>query len=239
MHQAAVDLANSTNGGVTQYSRADKDRPVNVTFEWRAIDDRTKAEETGVTSRDVIIAKIRQPGDKYFETEVFAEEWVARNERQRVPFAEFYRAQLEAFKREDEAPEYGLSLKIWPLIRPAELESCLRLGIKSVEALANVSDSDLPKIGPGANALKARAIEYMGAREGAAVAEGVAKLKEEMEAIQLSSKEKDAMLEEAFAEIRELTKALKEKQDGNAAGDTEKRVGRGRGSKAIDGSNGE
>lgn len=126
---------------------------------------------------DKEMVEVRIPGDKLFS-------WVGEVEEQhKQRWPEHY----AAFKRGEQRASVGTPLEHWPnpelhKSRVAELKAC---DILSVEELANVPDSTLPKLGMGARELREQARAYIAAaKDGAgnsAMAAELARLKEIVE----------------------------------------------------------
>lgn len=102
---------------------------------------------------DVEFVKILVPGDR--RTEVVRR--VTEEHRYRWP------RQYEAFQRGIIPAEEGTPIEQWPPITPAMAKTLAFLNIRTVEALAAVSDTALAEIGLGARELRQKAIAWLGA----------------------------------------------------------------------------
>ncbi|WP_141339703.1 hypothetical protein [Bradyrhizobium sp. USDA 3458] len=106
------------------------------------------------------MVEVRIPGDKLFS-------WVGEvSDKHRQRWPDVY----AAFKRGEERAASGTPLEQWPnpsltKARVAELKSA---NILSVEELAGVPDSTLPKLGMGARELRDQARAYIDAAKGGA-----------------------------------------------------------------------
>jgi|SRR6478736_27961 len=162
-------------------STVDNNRPPYVTFERRAVEDRSKSLESGqYSSMDVDFAIITRPGSKddlHKEAGPWLEEMKLKARKQEIPqeWATHFSALYKAFLEGEELPTTGTPLKTWPVINPAALKDLLKNGIRTVEDLADLPDSDLPTIGMGAVALKQKAKAWLlAAKDTGKVAEQVA-----------------------------------------------------------------
>lgn len=103
---------------------------------------------------------IRAPGAKDTVKRV-----ASRFDRNR--FARHY----AAFKAGLADPEVGSPLKEWPIVTRSQVEMLAYKGVKTVEQLAGVADSNLMELGPGAVTLKQKAKDWLERAKGNAPAE--------------------------------------------------------------------
>lgn len=74
----------------------------------------------------------------------------------------------EAFKKGQQAPTTGLPLKHCPLFTSAQVATMIANNIFTVEALAELNDAFIPKLGMGARGLVAKAKAYLNEAQGSA-----------------------------------------------------------------------
>lgn len=104
-----------------------------------------------------------------------------------------------AWKKGQEAPLEGTSLKMWPAITPAQIRTLQNFGIRTVEEVMLLSDGDCDKIGNGVRHLRTRARLWKEA------ANDIGKVAERLAAIEADRKadlDRIADLERANAELR-------------------------------------
>lgn len=113
-----------------------------------------------------------------------------------------YAAQYKAWKAGQEAPSSGTPLEQWPGLRKSEIKELVALGIKTVEALAGVSDGNLQNIGMGKRALRDRAQVWLKAASDNAP----------LEALQAQLRERENQLEVLSRQVAELEAAQRAQQ---------------------------
>lgn len=187
-------------------------RPPYVEFITRSVEDKGRGmTEYGTWHvRDLIIAKITRPGQKD-TVERVAEEWVADLRRQaadgRVPmsWARGFAERLAAYKDGQELPPDGIPIKGWQLLTPAQQETVIRAGIKTVEDLAAANAEAVGKIGMGAVTWKQAAVAWLAqGKDKGAVAAQVADLQRDNEVLQAALTEAQSQLKALAAEIAGL-----------------------------------
>ena len=144
-------------------------KPAFVSFHTIAKEQKKESEEAGrFVAKDVDMVTVRQLGAT--DSVVFkVEQWLKQNELdvQGGRLAESHaRAYAESYKRwkaGQEMPVSGTPIKSWPVISPAQVEILLRVGLRTVEDLADLNDEGLRKIGMGAVELKNKAKNWMAA----------------------------------------------------------------------------
>lgn len=108
-----------------------------------------------------------------------------------------------AWKKGQEAPLTGTPLKMWPAIKPAQIRTLQNVGIRTVEELELLSDTDADRIGMmEARHLRARA------RAWKAAANDIGKFAERLAAIEAADSQKDARIAELERANAELHGAL-------------------------------
>lgn len=116
--------------------------------------------------------------------------------------------QYEAFKKGLETPIDGLPLKHCPLFSMAEVQTMLAQNIYTVEALANLNDGFISRLGMSARGWVAKAQAYLKSAEGSADAVKMAadnqKLRDEIESLKLQIKELGQMMSSSNQEVQEV-----------------------------------
>lgn len=161
----------------------DNDRPPYVSFERRAVEDRTASVKAGhYVSRDVDIATITRPGSRDSldkEAVVWLKELQEKARKKDIPET-WYRAfsdSYKAWKEGEEVPENGTPIKGWPVLSPAAQKDLISTGIRTVEDLAAMNDADFQSVGTGALAYKQKAVAWLlAAKDTGKATEEIAKL---------------------------------------------------------------
>ena len=95
-----------------------------------------------------------------------------------------YRLEYDAWRRGEEAPLDGLSLKEWPAITRSQAEEYWRLGVRTLEDLVAVPDPVLQQLGSGARMLQHKARAWLAAATATGTtAEELAALRQDNEAL--------------------------------------------------------
>lgn len=122
------------------------------------------------------------PGSKD-TSEMLAEDWLnwldkmATEERLPQSWPRQYREAYKEWQETQEQPTHGYPLLKWPPLTPAQRESCLKAGIRTVEDLAAANVEALGRIGMGGLALKQSAEAWLAEQKnGGALAQKVADL---------------------------------------------------------------
>lgn len=146
-------------------------------------EEKTKAEGRPVFD-DVEYIEIRNPGDN---TNV-PHRPVRDHDRQRFQF------QYQAWKAGQAEALSGTPLSQWPQVSRAQVEELAFSHVRTVEQLADISDSVAQRLGMGVLALRSRAKEYL------------ERSKDEAAAIRLASEleKRDAMLEAMARKLEAL-----------------------------------
>lgn len=183
-----------------------KDMPY-VQFDRVTVEDPLKTKEDGVMRfKDVDLAIVTVPGDTKANTKHKAETFFANmkqealNGRIHADWLRIWKAQYDNFKEGKEIPLEGTPILGWKLISGAQQEDLVRMNVRTVEALANLSDDGLRHVGMGAQQLKRRAqawIEQNASHETAAIkistlAQENESLKSEMEVMRKQLKDLEA-----------------------------------------------
>jgi hypothetical protein len=160
-------------------------------------DDEKSVEEGRPVYREVEYVDIRVPGDR---------DGVARpaTPRDRSRFPRHY----AAFKNRMDTPDEGTLLSEWPLVPRTMVEELAYFNVKTVEALASMSDGNGQKF-HGINALKQKAVDWLAKAKGDAVE---VKLREEIVARDAKIEEQASLLGQLSDRLIALEKAAKDEQ---------------------------
>jgi hypothetical protein len=192
--EASYDL---TDMAMDQNSAGGKgDENLYVQFFTAPLQDKERTEEEGrPIFKDVDMIRIMVPGDK----DNIIERAVRQGDSQRFP------KQWEAYKQGREEALEGTPLEQWPMITRAQVEELRFFHVKTVEQLANISDSNAQKF-IGIQALKTRAAEWLEAAEdGAPISAMAAELEKRDEKIN--------SLTATIEQMQEEMKALRESEE--------------------------
>lgn len=142
-------------------------RPPFVRFEMRAIEDRNQSIEKGhFVGKDVAFALITPRGSKDIHEER-AEEWFQKMEQEvreeRFPqsWLEQFRIGYRNFMAGAEMVVDGTALRGWPVIRPAQLQTCHAVSIFTVEDLAAANEEAVNSLGMGGRQLRESAKNWL------------------------------------------------------------------------------
>jgi len=152
------------------------ERPPLVTFETRAIENRSESMKLGhYAFTDVDFVMVMPAGGKdVFEDR--AENWLKKQEQHvrdgRVPreHNEYFKRQYAAFKEGGQEVIDGTAIKLWTVASPAQQKAIIQANILSVEDLAVAPDDALSAIGMGARALQNKARTWLESAKGPGVA---------------------------------------------------------------------
>lgn len=168
-------------------SIVDNNRPPYVAWETRPVEDRSASIANGhYTSKDIDFAVITRPGSRDTldrEALVWLTELKNKAAKGEVPAAWFegFKASYDSWKKGEELPATGTAIRDWPPLSPSARKDILAAGIRTVEDLAELSDSDLTSIGTGALAYKQKAQAWLKASaETGKVAEQIATLTQQI-----------------------------------------------------------
>lgn len=202
-----------------------EDRPPYVRFERRPVEDKNASLAAGhVVCRDVDFALVTPSYSKDC-VEHKVDTWLKNTELNlkngRIPpkWAENWRAQYAAWKKGEELPLDGTSVKNWSAVTPAQVKNLIAAGCRTIEDLAHVNDEGLRRIGMGAMEMKNKAIAYIKSTkdhgsvvmENAALKNEIAQLKGSIEAMQMQIASLNGQAVKAAPEIEaiDLTDHLK------------------------------
>lgn len=181
-----------------------EDRPPYVSFELRAVEDRTNSIEAGhYCSKDVPFVLITPAGSKD-RIEREAEDWFQYLQSQvhaeRFP-AEWYRAYKHAYEewaKGNEPVLDGTDVRNWPAASPAQVKTMLNWNVRTVEDMARANAETLQRLGMGAAALKEKAVQWL------ASAKSVGEVSEKMAALVTENAALKAQVESLQAKVKNL-----------------------------------
>jgi hypothetical protein len=148
-------------------STVDNNRPPYVTWETRPVEDRNASIASGhYVSKDVEYAIITRPGSRDTldkEALVWLGEIREKCRKGDLPpsWYEGFKASYDMWKTGETAPVTGTPIKGWPPLSPAAQKDLIAAGIRTVEDLAEFSDSELSVIGTGAMSFKQKAQAWL------------------------------------------------------------------------------
>lgn len=193
-------------------------KPAFVTFQTIAKHLQKESEEAGrYVAKDVDMVTVRQLGAT--DSVVFkVEQWLAQNKldvqagRLAESHARAYEESYQRWKQGQEMPVHGTPIKSWPVISPAQVEILLRVGLRTVEDLADLNDEGLRKIGMGAVELKNKAKNWMAA----SLDKG--KITQDMTALQRTNEQLQNTITTLTAKIDAMQAEMKEAKKPAARG---------------------
>lgn len=197
-------------------SVVDNNRPPYVAWETRPMEDRSASIANGhYTSKDVDFAVITRPGSRDTldkEALVWLTELKNKAAKGEVPPAwyEGFKASYDSWKKGEELPANGTAIKDWPPLSPSARKDILAAGIRTVEDLAELSDSDLTSIGTGALAYKQKAQAWLKASG------DTGKVAEQLSTMAQQIAELTALTANLIAENKELKAAVPAKPTAKA-----------------------
>lgn len=141
-------------------------------------EDKAKSKEAGrPIFRDVEMIEIRIAGDNKNVI----------NTKVREQDIERWPAQYQAFKENQEQPLEGTPIKELTILTESKRQELLAINIRTVEALANLSENGIKRLGMGGRELVKKAQAYVKQSEGLApineLVEENGKLREELDAM--------------------------------------------------------
>lgn len=189
-----------------------EDRPAYVRFETRAIEDRNESIKQGhYVTKNVDYALITPP----FSRDCVSQEvtvWLKTMDDNvsagRLPgrWRDNYKAQYEAWKKNEEIPLDGTPIKGWPVLSPAQQENLVSIGVKTVEDLAAINDEGQKRYGIGALELKNKAQAWLKS------ANSVGKVVQENATLKTRVSEQEETIKGLSEQLKELSARLDELQ---------------------------
>jgi len=145
----------------------DVERPAYVRFEKRAVKDNEASLKAGhYVSKDVDWVMVTPPYSKdCYENKALL--WLNQAEENansgRIPRKHFesWKQAYEAWKRDEEPPLDGTSIKDWNALSPAQCKNILSSGCRTIEDLAQINDEGMRRLGMGAVDLKKKAVTWL------------------------------------------------------------------------------
>lgn len=144
-----------------------KERPALVRFETVAQEDKAASQAAGhYVAKDVDYALITPPYSKDVMKHK-VKDWFPNLEQKvamgQMPqeWLDLYKKQYEAWKNGQEIPVLGTPIKGWPVISPAQTETLIAMGVRTVEDLAQINDEGIRRVGMGAVDLKNKAQAWL------------------------------------------------------------------------------
>lgn len=189
---ATVSVVDLTQyAGLAQLQQPDT---LSVRFEMEAQEDEAASKEAGrPVFREVEVVEVRIPGDPDIRRRPATEA-----DRQRWP------KQYLAFRTmnpEEKDGTVGTLLKVWPVMKLAQIKEAAYFGIQTVEQLASVSDSNLQRLGPGWVSLRNQAKDYLERAKDSGL---LTKMRSELDERDGRIKALEQMLDEQKKAIEEL-----------------------------------
>lgn len=143
------------------------ERPAYVRFKTVTVEDKEASLRDGHwTGRDIHYALITPPYSRDI-IEIKVSQWKlnmaqdVRNVRMPDEWQQNYLRQYDAWTKGLEVPLSGVPIKGWGVISPAQQEMLIRLGILTVEDMAQVNSEGLQRIGMGAVEIKNKAAAWL------------------------------------------------------------------------------
>jgi hypothetical protein len=117
---------------------------------------------------------------------------------------ERFRPQYDAWKKNEEIPENGTHVKMWPVATPAEVKQLLGAKIRTIEAVSEMNEACLKQVGMGARALKDKATAWLdSAKLSGITAERLQTLKVENDDLRIANEQLTARNEELQLKLRD------------------------------------
>lgn len=185
-------------------STVDNERPPYVTFERRAVEDRTESNLKGhYVSRDVDFAIVTRPGARDTVEKPVADliagwQQYAKNGAIPLAWVEGLKTNYRAWKEGEDIPETGTPIKGWPVLSPAAQKDLIHAGVRTVEDLANLPDQDISQICMGGLAYKLKAKAWLDS------AKDTGKVVEQLTSLNLALEQLKLLSETQAAEISRL-----------------------------------
>lgn len=189
--------------GMTQQAMREHDRNIGdenlyVQFFTHPLQDKEKSLAEGrPIFVDTEYIRIMVPGDKGNVVMRSARE----DDKQRFP------KQYQAFKNDEAEIMEGTPLNQWGFLTAAQIEEMKYFGIRTVENLANVTDTNAQKF-MGINLLRQKAREYI---EASATDAPIAQLQDDIAKRDAKISEQSELLEDLQARLAKLEKGSKKK----------------------------
>lgn len=181
-------------------------RPPYVVWEEGEVEDRAATIEKGhYVSKRVDYALVTRPGQKDTlrkEAQTYINDCFRAAKEGRMPasWPEHFKLNYERWKAGTSAEIDGTPIKGWQILSAAQQNAIIAAGILSVEDLAQLPDSELPRIGMGAVSYKQKAIAWLGA------AKDIGKAAEKMAAQDVKIAELTALTQKLSEQLSAMNK---------------------------------
>jgi len=173
--------------------------------------------------RDEYLVEIRQRGSKDSVTKK-AEEWISelahkghdrsgfdQNAAMYATWHDKAKVMFEMFKRGEEVPEEGMSLKAFPAFSPAEILICKAVDIYTLEQLSEANEQAIGRMGPGGRGLKIKAAKMLENYHNGKAAEENAALRQALSEMQAKHADLEATVKRLISEKPEESSDIDDK----------------------------
>jgi hypothetical protein len=194
-------------------------RPPYVKFEERSFEDRAASEKEGrYIAKSVDFVVIRQVGSRD-TVECDAKQWLGQIKKDpgfHPDWVEQFDKQYRAYKSGQEITPNGTHVKTWPTISKAQCDMLLNANLRTVEDVAQASESALMNVGIGARELQQKARAWL------ATAEEHGKGAQELTALRVTTEAQAAQIADLTRLVNELSaKIIKQTGNGGAKAGTD------------------
>lgn len=191
-----------------------EERPAFVRFEVRVEENRDASIAEGhFVGKDVEYAII-QPIGGNFATEQEVKAWFDRMRARGDRFLDQYERVYDAWKKGQEEPVDGTSIRNWPALSPAQVANYLAINIRTIEDIATANEPTLMRMGMGSRAIQQKAIAYLStAKDTGKVAEQLAAMQVQIDGMAQALKDKDQIIAEQQAQLSLPEKNVVAKQE--------------------------
>jgi len=198
------------------YNRFENPIKAHVRFDSRTEEDKAASRAAGYyVSKDVDYAIITSPySDGKEDVHMRTSDWFVSLKQQvnngsiTQKWVDDYIERYKKWKMGQELPEDGVPIKGWGVISPAQQETLIQCGIRTVDALAQLNEVGARAIGMGAYDLKNRAMAWMlQLKDKGAVTLEVAALKRDLAV-------KDVQISTLTRQIEQLSAVVKSYESG-------------------------
>lgn len=147
------------------FVQAQPDTPRSLELGYRVTKDIDMVRIVQPGSRDDLLKEakgwIKQLRDKYLSNahDAYPEEWINAIENK-----------YEMWKKGQDAPLNGTSVKEWPLLSPAQVQNLIACHLLTIEDVSEMTENAMIQYGMGARELKEKAREWLKGKEIASAA---------------------------------------------------------------------
>ena len=189
-----------------------EERPPYIEFERRPVEDRAASIAEGhYVAKDVDFVWVTPSGTKDRIPRIVSE-WFEQKQQEvlekRFPalWLEKFKEAYEYWKRGEEIPLDGVSVKNWPFPSPSQVKTMIDLHVLTIEDMAAANEETIRRLGMGGMSLKQAAEAYLKMHS-----DGSAKLSKDMdvlradnEALKVRNQSLEEQVQELAAQMREL-----------------------------------